>query len=515
MQNSESRMPKAVEAQLENIYSIHSFKGGETPTFKTAYNWYNSRIFGWDPQLICQTMSKIGSREIVDISVNTLLEQAEGIRQDGFLPNMQYLDNHKGLRITRLEQITFPDQRFSEYDQPPFLGVAILETAKGLERMGDPEAAKEFLAKIYRPAKANGLYYRDHQRLSPENPLVFEKSPHGTGRDSDPSLMNPKIPRVAKLFGKNVLKPVLPIIDPVDTVIDRLWAWGKNIQSMRAGWTLEATKQIYGLQDVMKNCVVATNALAMAEVSRKMASVFPEDEDQFLNDAREFEEFAERLEVTIQQKMYFEGEIWSPETRSKPGAFYSLDKDGQPKKEMSVGNLMSVTLPNLTAKQLEANIHLIMTSFNTKFGLPSIPKDSRYYDPHYRRKLLWDGEMWPHMNVLVAEALRMQAARPEESFADNPDQRDLEQLQYLSEMVADLLMDIAKQSTEEVYPEMVDAEDGSPKRYPHVRNFGMAMQADRLPYENRLAKEHLSLKLGREVTIIPIDNRNYPESETA
>jgi hypothetical protein len=144
--------------------------------------------------------------------------------------------------------------------------------------------------------------------------------------------------------------------------------------------------------------------------------------------------------------------------------------------------------------------------------LPSAPKDAPYYDPHNKRKTgcNWSGSMWPHINKMVADGLRLQAERieTEPQFRGQfEDETVAQQTMYLCNLIADRLAEISKEATKDVYAEQYDSETGDAQRYPDVKNFGMAMQADILTHFGLDKNDfyfHFCRKLGRVANIISV-----------
>ena len=501
-------MARAVRVQLESEEEARKyFPLGVRPPIQTAFNHYASRTFLWDPELIAEVMAKLGSKEIVDWAAYSLFKLTDGIRPDGFISNMQYLDHNDGLHLGgRAERWTFKDKNGSDYTQPALLPTAIKAVFEGYLRLGDKESAWQFLQPMFPRAKLHIEYFKNYRPSSAHNPLVFNNHPHEDGRDSSGSGKF-KLPRLKED------NPLGAVVDFADFAQDLVGTFiGKNMRLKLADWDLDKARKIYGRRDVMFNVILCKNSYIMSDLSRMMAEHDPDMADEYNADAAVFKNYAERLEQSIYDHTWHPDEIWSPKTRTHKGAFYSLKGNGKREKNIDVGDLMTVLLPNLGADQLVSDLNLILTSFNTEFALPTAPKDAPHYDPHNKRKTgcNWSGSTWPHINKFVADGLRLQAERIEtdpEFRSQFENEMVAEQTMYLCNLVADRLAEIAKELTKDVYAEQYDAETGEPQRYPDVKNFGMAMQADILPHFGLDKDEsyfNFCRRLGRVVNIISV-----------
>ena len=98
---------------------------------------------------------------------------------------------------------------------------------------------------------------------------------------------------------------------------------------------------------------------------------------------------------------------------SQNKVFYGLDIDGKLNKKITVSNLFPLLLPNISEEQTERILQLLESPswFGTKYPIPSVPTNSRDYDPHFIEKRLWRGPVWINTNWHLAEALLYQAER--------------------------------------------------------------------------------------------------------
>jgi hypothetical protein len=499
------REARPVRLQLISEEAAREFyPDGVMPPVQTAFNHYISRLFLWDTELIVEVMAKLGSKKIIDWAAYSLVKLTDGQRPDGFISNMQYLDKRRGFHIWKIEKSTFKDMNGSDYTQPAFLPTAVKAVVEAYQRVGDQEGLKRFLDTMHPRVKLHIEYFMKHRASSHDNPLAFNIHPHEDGRDSSGAHKR-KLPRLKEV------NPLGRVVDYADVALDGIGTFlSKNVRLRLAGWDLDKARKIYGRRDVMFNVVLCKNSYILSDLCGLMAEQDPDNAAKHEAEAKTFKEYAEQLEQAIYDHTWVPDAVWSPETRTHKGAFYSLKGNGEHEKNIDVGDLMTVLLPNLGADQLVSNLNLILTSFNTENGLPSAPKDSNYYDPRRKRPTgcNWSGSTWPHINKMIADGLREQAQRIETDpkLRDQfPSEMEADQTKYLCNLVADRLVGIAKGLTQDVYAEQYNPVTGEPQRYPHVKDFGMAMQADIIKYfglDKNQSYFKLCQKIGRVVNII-------------
>ena len=70
-------------------------------------------------------------------------------------------------------------------------------------------------------------------------------------------------------------------------------------------------------------------------------------------------------------------------------------------------------LPHISSSRMEKLLSLLEDKkyFNTPFPIPSVPANSKDFDPHYNEKRLWRGTTWINTNWMIIEALYMQSKR--------------------------------------------------------------------------------------------------------
>jgi hypothetical protein len=496
--------PPPIVKQLINKLQATKHYPGEPPV-QTAFDHYATRIFLWDTELVVEVLAKLGNRKIVDWASRSLYMLTDKMREeDGFIPNMQYLDHNEGLHIGGLlERMSFKNKEGSDYTQPFLLPTAIKSVFEAYKRLGDADTAWAFLEDIYPRAKLHGSYFENFRASGPDNSLVYNIHPHEDGRDN-----------IHKDFPERDGDDTLLINDYKAVAKDLVSTYWKNVRLRLVGWDPEKGRHIYGVRDVMFNSIIVKDTLILRDLASLLAGheLSQDKKAKYTDEAGHLEDYALRLEQAIYDHMWFKDDIWDPkkEGRTHRGLFRSLKGNDEPEEYIDAGDLMPLVLPNLSAQQLKSIINLILSSFNTNYGISGSPTDSPIADLHYQRRTgcNWHA-VWPHIQKILGEdGLRMQADR----IATDPSFRaqfdsvfEAEQTQFLCNIIADEAAARSKELTAGgVYAEMYDPDTGKPQRYPQVSNFGMAMQADIFEYF-RLAEEEryydLCKKLGRVVNI--------------
>jgi hypothetical protein len=161
----------------------------------------------------------------------------------------------------------------------------------------------------------------------------------------------------------------------------------------------EQERALFGNVDLSLNSLLVVEAGSLAIHAAAMG---------LEEDAAYLQGYADNVEHNILTKM------WNPAARTGAGMFYAQKNNGEPIEEVSSANLATLML-NLSEDQLEGNLDSLATSFNTPRMIPSVPVDSKWFDPHHH---IFDrfplGGIWPWTNLKVVEhGLVKQIMRPE------------------------------------------------------------------------------------------------------
>jgi glycogen debranching enzyme len=228
---------------------------------------------------------------------------------------------------------------------------------------------------------------------------------------------------------------------------------------------------MFWVNDVMFNCMYADNLALMSQLAEEHGSS---------EDAQRYEDLAGEVESQILSDM------WFPNEKDGRGVFYALNK-GEPIKEVSISNLFPLVLPRLTEKQLESQLELILTSFNTAYPLPSVATDSPNYDPkNQESERLWRGSTWINTNwYLVERGLRRQAERPD--LAHRPE------LITLCSEIADRVVLASREMVNGSLAEHYNPDTGAGQRLHRSPNFAWSLLAHVMKTSAELEVEKLEL----------------------
>lgn len=305
-----------------------------------------------------------------------------------------------------------PDQ--SSYTQPSLMGWAVKETYKSFQRLGRDDDANEFLDKIYgtaEPGNYTGLrgeaaYFLNHRRTDVDNPLIFNIHPNETGRDYDSAL---------GFRGVDILPGNGEIVTFVKT--GARWARmqqfgrsmgkkGKDPKGERPDWIPEQVRKKYAVNDVMFNVLFVRNLRDTADVARTLAELKPDDKAEYDRQAADYECYADEIEAAILTKMWYENT--GPKDK-KETFFYNTNVKRKDKQinVKSITGLFPLLLDGAEPEQIEVLLDRMKDPewFATPYPLPSHPTNSKYYDPHNRRKEgpNWQGPVWIIANNLIVE----------------------------------------------------------------------------------------------------------------
>ena len=185
----------------------------------------------------------------------------------------------------------------------------------------------------------------------------------------------------------------------LNRIRDYAGALAINLAGYKAGWEPARIHQTTEFIDVWFNCFLYENYHAMAELSFRAGY----DEEAVM-----FGELALDLEQRIIKEHYFKN------ARDGQGAFYST-YNGAPMYRDTIGNLMTFFLKKLPPNQLQSNLELVRTGFNTPYILPSVATDDiANYDPRYEEEdRHWRGPAWIVANRMVMDGLDNQMDRGE------------------------------------------------------------------------------------------------------
>lgn len=345
--------------------------GHHRPNGKHYFHGYR-----WDETQISKGYSATGEFDLAVQCVEQVLSWQN--TETGFIPNIK-LTPHRWIDP---ERWTFKRPLVeSSYPQPPFEAEASVD-AYELR----PDEGREFYRRNY-PALKLGYQYFSKYLENTNSHIIGVFHPSSLGRDSGPDSDKARPGRIPT-WGKNTPR----IVYAANTVIDYLSSLALNVRLRAVNWDPEKARKIFWMNDVMFNCIYANNLNAMG----KIAGVLGEEEDKSY--------FLEKSQAVSDGILT---ELWNEKT----GFFHSLDKSGQPIPDITIGNLYAITLPGLNEVRTGGIVDVMKDPkwFGTKNQFPSVPANSRYYDPSRKEKRLWRGPTWLNTNLHLLEGLKAKA----------------------------------------------------------------------------------------------------------
>lgn len=400
-------------------------------------------IYFWDSLKAAIANARHNTQESVRYACTELYAVLEGQHENGFIANIQFAP--KGRKFDPERWLAFGFRaKDSNYTQAPMLALTVREIYDSIDDVDDLPSAKEFLADVYPQTRKYYEYLINNRSNSQDDRLIGVIHPHETGRDSDPTFDFIK-PWRLKRNGPDTPN----IVDKLNVPIDYGSILLHGLKLRFARGDIAKQREKFWVNDVMMNCIYVDNLNEMATLAWELGE---------FDDAVRYASIADEVEERILSDM------WFPEARDGKGAFYALDANKQPIKEVSVSNLFPLVLPKLKPEQLESLLDMMDSSFNTNFPLPSVATDSPNYDPHNRETdRLWRGPTW--INVcwyIVERGLNRHINNPD--MADNEDL--LERCEDWAERIVDSCIKLVKQGSSEHY----DPDTGEGQR-PRVHNF--------------------------------------------
>lgn len=347
--------------------------------------------FLWDGAFVAIVRAHYGDAPQAAIEITEILS---GQKENGMVPNMKFGPGRKW----DPERRTFMDPEISsDYSQPPLLAHATWDTS---QKLGNIEG-KKFTQEVY-PRLTAYYVYLDHTRTDPGSSLIAVIHPHETGRDSGPEFDFSKHLRLPQTKRGALLSR--GAIDKANTAFDYIEALGKNMKHRIRNWDVAKAREVFWFKDVMFNSIYAQNLDYMGKLA------------QFMGDNKQAENYTQKAGQV-------EGDILSQMWSKSTNMFHGLNETGRKYKEITVSNLFPITLPHVERSQAEYILGELedRNRFNTDYPIPTVPVDSKKYDPSFSEARLWRGPVWMNMNWYIANGLLLQRDRfnyEDPAFAD-------------------------------------------------------------------------------------------------
>lgn len=324
--------------------------------------WYDQQWL-WDS---CYSAIALSTFDLdgAKAEMHTLLA---GQLENGFIPNVLMWYNPKSI-YDRLFSLFLFNRLQSRITQPPMIPLA-------LESISNRSADRKFLEAIL-PKTKKYFTWLDQARTSETDPLVYVMHPWETGTDASPAF-----DKILGIWGKN------PGIVQLYIQYYRLL-----ISYDMSGWEIKKImkKHRFIVFSVLFNCIYALNLRSLARLSKLL-----DDEGEYTW----WNKKADQVEQAIMQEM------WDPSV----GMFYDLDYTHKQIKESTIASIFPLVLPMLPQDMATRIIeeHLMdPREFWATYPIPSVPRNSKAYNPTSHQSVLWRGPTWINTNWFLIKALQ-------------------------------------------------------------------------------------------------------------
>ncbi len=318
--------------------------------------------WSWDSSFHAIVNGRLGRTDLAREEILTLLHS---MSPEGVLPHIIFHGHDFRTLTNRLLRSYWPKSDCSPLVQPPVVALAVKEI---WEQTGDTGFLQETL-----PLLERHFIWLGTSRRFGESPLVSIISPWECGIDHKPGF--------DKLLGRVVNFPFGRYV-ALYTMELRL--------ALHKYDSNEIIKQGYfNVREVLFNTVYALGLEALGTMFEAIGNPARADSFRTLN---------EEVEKAILDECY----------GADTGLYYDVDVNtneliGEP----SISSLMPLTLGSIPASRIESIIrHLTDTSeFWLRFPVPSVPRNSRHFEPQNQR-YLWRGPTWINTNWFLANGFR-------------------------------------------------------------------------------------------------------------
>jgi len=323
---------------------------------KYPYQW------SWDSSFHAIVNCHLGRPDLAREEILTLLNK---MSPEGVLPHIIFHGHRFRTLRNRLLRSYWPQSDLSPLVQPPVVALAVRDVWR---KTGD----EDFLGQTL-PLLERHFEWLAAKRRFGDSPLVSIISPWECGLDHKPAF-DSLLGRLAKLpFGRYLV----------------LYTSEVKLAWHRFDPAVIVRKKYFNVREVTFNTIYALGLEALSDIFTDM-----KDESK----AGYY-----RIKCDEVGKAIFEecGD-------SVSGLCFDIDVNtGKFLAESSVSCLLPLALGNVPQEKYEALVsHLTNTEeFWLRFPVPSVPQNSRYFEPNDKR-YLWRGPTWINTNWLIASGLR-------------------------------------------------------------------------------------------------------------
>ncbi len=318
--------------------------------------------WSWDSSFHAIVNARLGRTDLAKEEITTLLSK---MLPDGTLPHIIFHDRSFASVSNRVLRCYWPHSGRSPLVQPPVVALAAKEIWEQTEDI-------RFLRKTIPLLERHFVWLTNSRRLG-DSKLVSIFSPWESGLDHKPAF-DPLLGPVAKLpLGRYF------VLYTSEMRMARLKFDGQNI----------AERGYFNVREVLFNTVYALGLEALGVMFDAVGDTYK---------AKSCRAICESVEKAILDECY------DPDS----GLYFDVDvRTGNLLMEPSISCLMPLALGNVPKdRYTELIAHLTNPEeFWLDFPVPSVPQNSRYFQPEDKR-YLWRGPTWINTNWFIVNGLK-------------------------------------------------------------------------------------------------------------
>ncbi len=337
---------------------------------KTGKNYYYTapskkkypHQWSWDSSFHAIVNCHLGRVDLAKKEILTLLNQ---ILPDGTLPHIIFHDRSFAAMNNRLFRSYWPYAGRSPLVQPPVVALAVRAI---WQSNGDEGFLREAL-----PLLEKHFEWLKSMRCFGDSPLVSIISPWECGLDHKPAFDSLLGPLARLPFGRYIVL--------YSSEIKLAWHKFDPLVIVK--------KKYFNIREVTFNTIYALGLEALS-------NIFADIGDDVKTD--QYSSQSDKVGKSIIEECY----------DSAFGLFFDIDVNSESLlAEPSISCLMPLALRNLPKEKCNELINHLTNpaEFWLRFPVPSVPENSRYFEPKDQR-YLWRGPTWINTNWFLVNGLR-------------------------------------------------------------------------------------------------------------
>ena len=319
--------------------------------------------------------------------------------RNGMLPHMIFVPGREHYRDRELWRswlnVNAPDKlSTSGITQPPMLAEAVVKIG---EKLSTPER-RSWYKSIYPHLLAHHQWlYND--RDPHDEGLTLQIHPWETGLDNTPpwmgALHESKVPLWISIVSSNFFKPFVKAIrrdmrfarsGERLTTFETVVLYGEQRRLRRKNYDMDKIlgHSLFAIEDLMFNCILIRANTHLRHIAATVGKKLPE----------KLQESMRKTEAAMET-------LWDNDSKQ----YYSRDFISHNLIiEPSIAALMPLYAGTITKERASEVVKLLRDkkAFGAKFPVPSVPLDSKWFDPHR----YWQGPVWINTNWLIIDGLR-------------------------------------------------------------------------------------------------------------